>query len=147
MEVLGVWNRDILIFQQLEKLFYNVKMLICCLFHARHGLLSQNIIYEIFAYLLLVNTVYSRHISCFTDEIKLMFVTHTNKTLVRTCVNQRHQNRCLSNSHFLYNNKQRVTWKSVNKRFHVSFFTSAVIPNTSAGNGAYFQLYFASVYA
>lgn len=27
----------ILIFQQLEKLFYNVKMLICCLFHARHG--------------------------------------------------------------------------------------------------------------
>ena len=39
-----------------------------------------------FQYLLFINTVYFRHISCFTDEVKLMFVTHTHEALVRACV-------------------------------------------------------------
>lgn len=41
-------------------------------------------------YLLLVNRMYSWHISCLADEIKLMFITHTNKTFMTAGVDQRH---------------------------------------------------------
>ena len=41
-------------------------------------------------YLLLVNRMYSWHISCLADEIKLMFIPHTNKTFMTAGVDQRH---------------------------------------------------------
>ena len=74
-------------------------------------------------YLLLVNDVYSRHASRLADEFKLMFIAHTNKTLVRTCEYQCHEKRRLADSHFLYNKEGLV----IDKSFHISSFVTVVI--------------------
>ena len=74
-------------------------------------------------YLLFVNDVYSRHVSGLANEFKLMFKAHTNKTLVRTCEYQRHQNRRLVDSHFLYNKEELV----IGKIIHISYFVTTFI--------------------